>query len=444
MPRLFLKTFLWFWLTVFLTIAALAVPAIYTSYASQAKWKGMAANILQSTSRGAVDAYERSGEWALVQYSGTIQRELFVQGFLFRDRAEVLGSRLDPEIDVRQMARLAEQNDGPYVRGMLGAQRVTGANGQRYAFVLVYRDRSRATARYWPLVEIPLILLAAGSLFCYLITHHVTAPLFRLRAAAANIAEGRLDTRIGPALAHRGDEIADLARDFDRMAERIESLLAGQKRLLGDVSHELRSPLSRLTVALSLAERGPAEDVPEHLERIQMEARRLDKLIDQLLTLSRIDSGVHAGERAAIDLSHLVQEIASDADFEARACSRKVTVECADECTITGSEEILRSAVENVLRNAVRHTSEGTAVEVGLRRNASNAMLSVRDHGAGVTEPMLSEMFLPFRGGRGPSSNGVGLGLAITERAVHAHGGTVHAANLPEGGLLVEMEFPLA
>lgn len=438
MRRLFLRTFLWFWMTVILAIAAILAPNIYFGYSLESKWSRTAPDLLEAASREAVDTFERSGELGLVQYFGQLQREYSVRPVLLRDGEEAIGPHLDGEVFVRIVAQMAAKREGPYFRGTTAAQRIVGASGQTYVLVLTYQR-----TQFWPVAEIALAILAAVLLFCYLITRHVTAPLFKLRRAAASIAEGRLDTRVSPELGRRSDEIADLARDFDRMAERIESLMAGQKRLLGDVSHELRSPLARLTVALTLAKQGPAAEVPEHLERIQSESRRLDTLIGQLLTLSRIDSGVQGLERACIDFSGLVQEIASDADFEARARSRTVTVERADACAIIGSEEILRSAVENVLRNAVRHTGEGTSVEVDLRREASKAVLSVRDHGAGVQEPLLSEMFLPFRRSPNINANGAGLGLAITARAVRAHGGHVRAANAPEGGLLVEIELPL-
>jgi two-component system sensor histidine kinase CpxA len=297
-------------------------------------------------------------------------------------------------------------------------------------------------------------MLIAVTLFCFLIARHITTPLFQLGAAAGRIADGHLDTRVSADVTRRKDEVADLGRDFDRMAERIESLVAGQRRLLGEVSHELRSPLSRLTLALSLVRQAPAEEAPEHLERIALETRRLDKLIGQLLTLSRIDSGVPAGVSIPFDLTNMVQEVASDGDFEARAQAKRVEMTAAEACTITGVEELLRSAVENVVRNAIRHTQEGTAVEVALeRRNSASwaaagpmAVVRVRDYGTGVPEAMLAEIFLPFR--RVPlageaSPEGAGLGLAITERAVSTHGGQVRAMNAAEGGLVVEMELPL-
>src|SRR5438045_82022 len=160
--------------------------------------------------------------------------------------------------------------------------------------------------------------------------------------SAAKIGEGRLDTRVDPSLRNRRDEIADLARNFDRMAERIEALITGQRRLLGDVSHELRSPLSRLIVALGLVKQGPAEEAAENLERIGLEARRLDTLIGQLLALTRIDSGVDRGSPAPFDLTNVVQEVANDGDYEARARKRSVVIKQVEACAVNGFEEMRR------------------------------------------------------------------------------------------------------
>jgi two-component system sensor histidine kinase CpxA len=285
-----------------------------------------------------------------------------------------------------------------------------------------------------------LLFTLTGSVFCYVVSRYLTGPLAKLGAAAANIADGRLDTRTDPALRERLDEIADLARNFDRMAERIEALVTGQRRLLGDVSHELRSPLARLIVALSLVKQGASqEETAENLERIGAEARRLDALIGQLLTLTRIDSGVDRGSPVPFDLANLVQEVASDGDFEARACGRSVIVTAAAACTISGFEELLRSAVENVVRNAIRHTADGTAVEISLEVAGPRATLRVRDHGSGVRDSVLAEIFLPFRRAGG-NSDGAGLGLAIAERAVAVHRGTIRAKNAADGGLIVEID----
>jgi signal transduction histidine kinase len=288
-----------------------------------------------------------------------------------------------------------------------------------------------------------LVFSLAGGIFCYFISRYLTEPLHKLSAAASSISEGRLDTRADPSLRRRWDEIADLARNFDLMAERIEALVTGQRRLLGDVSHELRSPLSRLIVALGLVKQGPAEEVAENLDRIGLEARRLDTLIGQLLALTRIDSGVDRGMPARFDLTNLVHEVANDGNFEARARNRMVVVRRADACTVSGFEEMLRSAVENVVRNSIRHTAEGTEVEISLQAAGSHAVVSVRDYGPGVPESMLSEIFLPFRRVANGNGEGAGLGLAIAQRAIEVHRGTIRAINAGGGGLVVEMDLPL-
>jgi two-component system sensor histidine kinase CpxA len=308
------------------------------------------------------------------------------------------------------------------------------------------------------------VFTVAGAIFCVLVIRYLTKPLNQLGEAAAAIAEGRIDTRVDPSLKDRRDEIADLARNFDRMAERIEALITGQRRLLGDVSHELRSPLSRLIVALGLVKLSVVKEpgirhrsvpgaeendtveneVAENLERIGLEARRLDALIGQLLALTRIDSGVDRGAPARFDLINLVQEVANDGDFEARARHRSVVIKQADACAISGFEELLRSALENVARNAIRHTPEGTAVEISVETNHSRALLRVRDYGPGVPESILLEIFLPFRRIANGDSEGAGLGLAIAERAVQVHEGTIRAMNAPGGGLIVEIDLPVA
>jgi two-component system sensor histidine kinase CpxA len=312
---------------------------------------------------------------------------------------------------------------------LLGVLIMHAGFGSRYLIRLTFHDL--------------LLFSLTGAAFSYLISRHLTRPLAKLGQAAANIAEGRLDTRVDPSLRNRKDEIADLARNFDFMAERIEALVAGQRRLLGDVSHELRSPLSRLIVALSLVKQGPAEEAAESLERIGLEARRLDTLIGQLLALTRIDSGVDRGSPALFDLTNLVQEVANDGDFEARARGCSVVMQQADACSIGGFEELVRSAVENVVRNAIRHTASGKAVEISLQANKDQAVLRVRDYGPGVPASMLSEIFLPFRRVANGTAGGAGLGLAIAERAVSIHRGTIHAMNAPQAGLVVEIVLPL-
>jgi two-component system sensor histidine kinase CpxA len=457
MRSLFLKIFLRFWLTAVLVGVAIALSILYSVNRLQAERRAIASELLKQDTNTFAEVFETSGTRSLAAAFKRLEAAHSIIAFLLGpDGREALGRNPPPE--VREVAKVVRRSDEPFIGGGYAGQRQTGPSGQLYSLVLVVGGPPNVKAIIASafVFQLPVISLIGGGLFCYLITRHITTPLSRLRRATADLAEGRLDARVGASLGRRRDEIAALGHDFDRMAERIEALVTGQRRMLGDVSHELRSPLSRLLVALSLVkqrvgpgsgiEDGPTCDAHDHLDRIALEAHRLDALIGQLLTLSRIDSGLQIGERSAIDLMNLVHEVASDGDFEGRARGRRVVVMAADACTIFGFEELIRSALENVVRNAIRHTPDGTSVEISLERPSGpdgRAVLRVRDHGPGVPEAMLADMFLPFR--RVPDAteqtDGAGLGLAITERAVSVHGGTVRAMNAVGGGLIVEIRL---
>mgnify|MGYP002350587806 FL=1 len=261
---------------------------------------------------------------------------------------------------------------------------------------------------------------------------------------------GDLSARVGEGLLQHRGEVADLGRDVDRMAERIEGLVNAHQRLVRDVSHELRSPLARLNVALELARQtaGPALSAP--FDRIDRESERLNELISQLLMLTKLESGSAAVQRERIDLSELVEAVRHDADFEARGSGGSVKTISAESILLLGSRELLRQALENLVRNAVRYTAEGSSVEISLTRKESSgrswAHLAVRDYGPGVPESELYDIFRPFyrvNDARERQSGGSGVGLAISDRAVKLHGGVLRAFNAPGGGLVMEMELPI-
>jgi two-component system sensor histidine kinase CpxA len=296
-----------------------------------------------------------------------------------------------------------------------------------------------------------LVVLVIGGIFCYWLARYLTTPVLKLRTTTNELAEGKLGARVATKLVKRRDEVGQLGRDFNVMAERLESMVKAQQRLLGDISHELRSPLARLGVALGLARQRSGAEANGALDRIERESDNLNEMISQLLTLTRLESGTDDRKRTEVNLAALVREVADDADFEARSVNRSVHVVSSDDCSINGVEELLRSAVENVVRNAVRYTPEGTAVEVALRKQNGGsdnfAVISVRDRGNGVPEDALERIFRPFYRTEDArdrqSGGGTGLGLAITERAVRMHGGSVEAVNAAGGGLAVEMRLNL-
>lgn len=247
-----------------------------------------------------------------------------------------------------------------------------------------------------------------------------------------------------PLIQGRRDEIADLGDEFDRMAQQLQKLVAAQRRLLHDVSHELRSPLARLQAAIGLARQDPAR-LAASLDRIEREAARLDELVGEVLALARVEGGTAAGAAEPVDLADLVATIAADARFEAEASGRQVALESAERVPVRGRAELLHRAVENVVRNAVKYTAEGSTVEIRLAAHADRARLTVRDRGPGIPPGDVERIFEPFyRSAASPSPEGFGLGLAIAHAAIAAHGGAIRAENAAGGGLAVTMELPLA
>jgi two-component system sensor histidine kinase CpxA len=281
----------------------------------------------------------------------------------------------------------------------------------------------------------------------------MTRPVSRLRTAAQSLADGDLSARTGAPPNGRRDELTELMRDFDRMAERIEGLVESQSRLLKDVSHELRSPLARLSVALGLARQKSAPEVESSLNRIELEADRLNQLIQRLLTISRLESGTDGLRKTKLSLRELVEQVAHDAEYENPGRGCQVTTPASDDdgFLIEADPDLLRSAIENVIRNATRYTAEGTKVEVRLERqpaaNGEEIVVSVRDSGPGVPNEALQKIFEPFYrldDARNRQTGGAGLGLSIADRAIRLHGGQLRASNRKEGGLEVEIWIPAA
>jgi len=294
----------------------------------------------------------------------------------------------------------------------------------------------------------PLRMLMLPSIvgigLCFLLVRWLTVPIRDLREVTVRLGRGDFSARAGAAVTDRGDEIADLARAFNGMAERIEALMASQRRLLGDISHELRSPLQRLDVAAALARGCCTPEGWAYLDRIERETERMDEMIGQLLELTREELREDRPEEE-FDLSDLLRRIAADAEFEGAPEGKRVLLTVVPGLRLRGSPSLLASALENGVRNALCHTAPGTAVEIRVREEGERVRVSIRDRGPGLPEAELEQIFRPFyRSGfaRDRKTGGVGLGLAIAEAAVRRHGGTIRARNDPEGGLVLEIEVP--
>lgn len=375
------------------------------------------------------------------------RHQVFVVG---PDNRDILGRKINP-VTVEQARRLLEQN---------GRQRTlreaAAADGITY---LLFVPRVERGDRSWPSASpgprppphggphfpfMPMLLAMLASLVsAALLAWHFSKPIRTLRTAFDAASTGKLDTRVGPAMGKRRDELADLGRDFDRMASQLHVLMDGQRRLLHDVSHELRSPLARLQAAIGLARQRP-DRIEASLERIERESVRIDELVGELLTLSRLEAGVIGSLDEEVNISELVADIADDARFEAQAAGKDVRLADSTLAVVHGNTELLHRAIENVVRNALRHTAAATVVDIAISTTNGNVTIAIRDHGPGVPEDEKEAIFAPFfRGSRAVGKNdGHGLGLAIAKRTIEAHGGNISASNLAEGGLCVEIFLP--
>lgn len=291
---------------------------------------------------------------------------------------------------------------------------------------------------------IPLLsALIAITLIGLVLAWYLSLPLRHLRWALRRVAHGHLDTRVRPLMRGRRDEIADLAHDFDGMAEQLQSAVESQRTLLHDVSHELRSPLTRLQAAIGLIRQDPSL-TNSMLERIEAESERLNDLIEELLTLHRLEAGAPASSPERVDLIELLQSIADDAEFEAQASGRTVSIEASGSFVVPVHGELIYRAFENVVRNAVKYSPRGATVEIRAVIEAQGLTVSVADRGPGVPPEMLASIFQPFvRIGNTENLQGTGLGLTIAHRAMVMHGAQVQAEPRQGGGLVIRLRFPI-
>lgn len=403
----------------------------------------------------ALEARQSGGDTATWRFLHSVHETQHVRLYIFDQRGnELLGRRVPDWIDRGRRGQLATADSfWAHFRGPQFLRTLQTVNGQQYTMItelppdpphLLFGPRGV------PGLGLLIGIISSG-LVCYILARYLTSPVARLRAATQQLAAGDLNARAGVPGSRRHDEMAQLTRDFDLMAERLQNLVTAQRRLLSDISHELRSPLARLNVALELARQRSGTEARSALERIDRETNRLNEMIGRLLTIARLEAGGQTAEKSPVRLAQLIDEIARDAAFEAQSRHCEVEVTIVDDCVVSGSASLLHSAIENVVRNAIRYTHEGTSVQVRLEEttnsNGPQAVVSVLDSGPGVPNEALDKLFQPFYridDARGRQTGGVGLGLAITQRAVSLHGGTVHAVNRPAGGLQVEIRLPLA
>ncbi len=409
---------------------------------------------IQASEALAGDGVRGLRKWLAANQDMVPDRDLFIVG---PDSADILGRRLS-EAALRRLefvnrdtfSGLDQRPPGGIpplnFRPSRQAPQIVAADGTLYTILVVPRRPSIFGALSRPGIPLAVLSVAliVSALASWWLAQHLSAPIRRLQEGARAVATETLDLRVSAGLDGRNDELAVLARDFDAMADQLKANRGARTRLLRDISHELRSPLARMRVALGLARQLPA-DSSRQLDRLESEIERLDKLISQVLQLARLQSADPSYAKEAVPIDEVIEDVVRDASFEgaAKGCL-VITSGKADAC-VPGSRELLRSAIENVLRNAVRYSPAATPVELRVSAADGSLQILVRDRGPGVPGGDLQRIFEPFfrvAESRDRGSGGEGIGLAITAQVLKSHGGTAVAVNRPDGGLEVRLSMP--
>lgn len=455
MQSLFFRIFMYFWgMVVLVGIISVVLTLFRDQQYPPAMHRNLAQRAVVEYGREAANQYEHQGTEALRHFSKTLRREQGLTLLLFDEHANpVLESRVACRMNNIVIRALQTDAVAMPHHGQSNslAAAVRSDSGTRYV-AAVWLPRRPAPQHLiaeltrgllgWQL----LLVLAVTALVCFFLARSVVTPIQRLRRATHAFASGNLSTRIGSAVRGR-NEIAALAGDFDEMAARIEALVKGQQRLLRDISHELRSPLTRLGIALELARKHAGTPEQEKsLQRIELESERMNSMIGQLLDLTRMEHADTLKARVKVDLGDLLDGIVEDAAYEAAERNIRVELNVAQSPAVQVVPELMEQAFENVIRNAVRYTSKGSHVEVDVRSDVKEIHILVRDQGPGVADSELEKLFIPFyrvAEARERHTGGTGIGLAIARRAVELHRGRISASNREDGGLEIEIVLPL-
>ena len=359
-----------------------------------------------------------------------------------KNKKEIIAFWQDDKINIARSLRDNQGNEhilvGIHAMGVPPA--ISGASDVPFAAkIMIFLRESNKSLKI-------LLAMLVSTTVCYFLARSLTAPILELRRMTQLFAEGNYTTRITGNLRGGSSEITDLGKDFNIMAEKIETVISAQKRLLRDISHELRSPLARQKVALELIRQNSGMTSDGALAQIEKEAGRMNDLITQLLTLNQIDSGEISLAMEDINLSQLIVTIVNDARFEATCLNCNIQCQELLNVTVHGNMELLRRAIENVIRNAIHYTGKQSEIQVNTELRDDLSIITVRDYGPGVPQESLSALFEPFyrvEQARDRFSGGVGLGLAIAQQALLLHDGSITANNW-DHGLEIQIVLPIS
>jgi two-component system, OmpR family, sensor kinase len=437
MHSLFLRIFMLFWVAMALIVGgSIAITFTIAAREYEAPELQRHPSVAIQASAVLTQGIGQLKQWLDANKNSIADRDLYIVG---PDGADILGRRLS-EGAARRLRFF--NRDGR------AAPQIVGPDGSFYTVLLVPRRPSIFGALSLPEISLTILCIAlvVSALTSWWLAQHLSAPIRRIQEGARALASESHNVRVSKGLEGRRDELAVLARDFDAMADQLRANRSASTQLLRDISHELRSPLARMRVALGLARQPPA-DLTRQLDRMEREIERLDSLISQVLKLARLHGTDRPFARETFNLDELIEEVVRDANFEGAVKNCSVRLQGAANAAVIGNRDLLRSAIENVLRNAVRYSPQGAPVEVCVTHPEGGLAILVRDSGPGVPDSDLTHIFEPFyrvAESRDRDTGGEGIGLAITAQVMKAHGGSAAAVNGEGGGFEVRLDLPAA
>jgi len=396
-----------------------------------------------------IDKWIIGGKSASISYADKLDKFIDFKPFVFNSKGHPLTNREIPQELQGKLERFKKENNSLMEEltdnGIYVIFKITGADGKTYTAAGIHGAPKHFTFLPHDINMRVISSIIMLSILSFFLARHITEPISKLRKATREIADGNFGVRVNDALGKRQDVIGKLGFDFDQMTMQIQTLLKDREQLLRDISHELRSPLARLTIALEMSINKSSEEVIPNLKRIGIEAERLNTLIGEILILNRLESGTNLRVCKETDLAGLIRQIGKDANFEAQKRNVSVIIDTPPVIYVDAYPEMLHRAIENIVRNAIRYTKEGTAVNMSVETKSDFIYVTITDNGSGVPFKSLTHLFKPFyrvEGDRGRKTGGRGVGLAIAYRAIKLHDGDIKAENSKDGGLIMTITIP--
>jgi two-component system sensor histidine kinase CpxA len=449
MRSLYWKIFVSFWLATILIIITTAW--VISHVAQKSSLPAQEQLFMDSYANAAVATFESGEHAALLKWLNKIGISRHMTMFLISSTGEIIGTEAPPD-NVKKVAEnlLKDQLSEGILKSekLIVSHEILSTSGKFYRLAAVSeKPISHFVGIPWAGLAIRLILATfISGLICYLLSRYLTQPLRSLGMAAKSIAKGQLNTRVGHLRGHHKDEIAQLSDEFDRMAEQLEALVNSKERLLQDISHELRSPLARLQIAIELGRNKTNQLAETEFKRMELECSRLNALITEVLDFARLDKSTTELHRSLVDMPALLQDIVQDANYECNHETNRVRTETLEPCQLLVDQRLIHRAIENIVRNALHYSPDTEQIRVSLLYDESkeHIHIEISDKGPGVPEEQLEKIFNPFYRvdtSREKKTGGYGLGLAIAFRAIQLHQGSISAENNPDGGLLVRIKL---